>query len=825
MTEKRWLALIITLFIFLGITYTVITPAFEASDELWHFPMVRHLADGNPLPVQVFNPDQAGPWKQEASQPPLYYYLGAAITFWIDTSDMAQVRLENPHVDNGIISQDRNINLVVHDPQSNPWQGTLLAVRAVRLFSVLLGAVTVYLTYHIAHSVEPARPEIALGAAAVNAFLPMFLFISGAVNNDNLAIMLASLALYLMIRIVIGNQAAPLEGDSSQPHTNGRSRKAIPWLLLGLIIGMALLTKEGTLGLLPLALGTAFVHAWQQDRQGPQNRDRRKELILAKAGNLSPTPYPLLPTPHLMRWLARLIGRTLLSYVLVLLPALLVAGWWYYRNLRLYGDWLGWNAFVAVLGQRSHPASLIQLWGERRGFLMAYWGLFGGVNVPMSGWIYTLLNVLLALSVGGFTIYFVRLLKLWVVKTKGSWHSFSSLVNNPLIFVASHFALIVCLSLATAVVVGLVRWATTTWSSQGRLVFTAISALSVLFMVGLVGSLPRRVAQWVALLVSMFLLIISALTPFLWIKPAYDPQSYAAPRPYVLQSRDISFDNKMRLVGVAVDAPGTAGEVVEPGDSIWVHLEWELLQPVEKNWSAFVHLIDPVLEQPIAQRDMYLGQGLLSTAWMEPGQRLVNSYRLQVPETAVAPAQLEISAGLYDFYSGERLPIHVGRGPLATPGEDRDYAVLAQLQLEPLSGDYPNPVSIKFEEELELVGYNIQQRRAIPGETIDLTLYWRARRPLETDYTFFAQIVGEDTTRWASFDLAPPEGTTNWQPGEVQTMALTLTLDENSEPALYPIIVGIYTQTEEGIFNRLQIQTDDARLTDDFLELTLIRVD
>ena len=99
MTEKRWLALILILFAGLGITYAVVTPIFEASDELWHYPMVRHLADGNSLPVQVFDPLQAGPWKQEASQPPLYYYLGAALTFWIDTADMEEVRWLNPHVD------------------------------------------------------------------------------------------------------------------------------------------------------------------------------------------------------------------------------------------------------------------------------------------------------------------------------------------------------------------------------------------------------------------------------------------------------------------------------------------------------------------------------------------------------------------------------------------------------------------------------------------------------------------------------------------------------------------------------------------------------
>ncbi|UCC52288.1 MAG: hypothetical protein JSV68_24835 [Anaerolineaceae bacterium] len=795
MTEKRWLVLIITSYLILGFIYALTTPAFEASDELWHFPMVRHLADGNPLPVQVFDPSQVGPWRQEASQPPLYYYLGAALTFWLDTSDMAQVRIENPHVDNGLITQDGNINLVVHDPRANPWQGTLLAVRIVRIFSVLLGAATVFLTYRIASAVEPKRLEIALGAASVNAFLPMFLFISGAVNNDNLAIMLASLALYLMIRMAIGNKASVPEDRASVPHVFNSRQEAVRWLLLGLVIGMALLTKEGTIGLLPLALGTAFVRAWQLDRPRSQNKE--------------------LDFPESIRWLAKLVARALLTFILVLLPVILVAGWWYYRNLQLYGEWLGWNAFIAVLGQRGHPASLIQLWGERRGFLMAYWGLFGGVNVPMSSWIYTVLNSLLVLSVVGFVIYFVRLLKQWVSQTKGKWRSFSSLINNPMLLIASRFALIACLLLALAVILGLVRWATTTWSSQGRLVFTAISALSVLFMVGLVGWLPHRAAKWIAFGVGMFMLTISAVAPLLWIRPAYQPLSYTPPHPYVLNSSDISFDNQIRLVGVAVNSIDKGGSQVEPGDTFWVHLEWELLEPMEENWSVFVHLIDPVLGRPIAQRDMYLGQGLLLTSWLEPGQRLVNSYRLQVPETAVAPTQLEVAAGLYDFYSGKRLPID----------EERDNVVLAMLQLEPVSGKYPNPVTVNFEEELELVGYDIEQRRAVPGEKIDLTLYWRARRPLTNDYTFFAQIVDEDTTRWASHDFAPPEGTSTWQPDEVQTMSLTLTLDENSEPNLYPIVVGIYTQTQQGDFDRLQIQTSDGRLTDDYLELTLVRVD
>jgi hypothetical protein len=194
---------------------------------------------------------------------------------------------------------------------------------------------------------------------------------------------------------------------------------------------------------------------------------------------------------------------------------------------------------------------------------------------------------------------------------------------------------------------------------------------------------------------------------------------------------------------------------------------------------------------------------------------VINSYRLQVPQTAVAPAQLDIATGLYDFYTGERL----------TSSSGNDLVYLAKVQVEPGSDNLPNPVAINFENELEMAGYEINPRRALPGDTIDLTLFWQANQSLADGYTFFAQIIGEDTTRWASHDLAPPEGTSSWESGDVQPLSFTLALDENTVSGLYPVIVGAYTQSADGNFDRLQILTPDGRLTDDFLELTRIRVD
>ncbi|HUM70869.1 MAG TPA: glycosyltransferase family 39 protein, partial [Chloroflexota bacterium] len=452
MTEKRWLTLILLLFVLLGGVYTFTTPVFEASDELWHYPMVRHLAAGNPLPVQVFDPAQAGPWKQEASQPPLYYYLGAALTFWIDTADMETVRWENPHVDNGIITADGNINLTIHNPAWNLWQGTLLAARLVRLFSILLGAATVYLTYRIAREVEPDRPEIRLGAAAINAFLPMFLFITASVNNDNLAIPLASLAILLMIRMIRNRYSV-----TRKRLTNNGVRLTnyeLRWLLIGVVIGLAILTKEGTFGLFPIALGTAFISQWQ--KISAQVSGKSITHHASRITHYAPpiTDYRLPITDY-----GRILLHALLTFLVMLLPVALIAGWWYWRNIRLYGDFLGWNAFIAVLGQRATPASLYQLWSERHGFLMSYWGLFGGVNVPMPGWIYALLNGVLVVSVVGFVIYIVKEMRDWRLEVKGAPFNLQSLISNLLRFVERYFALIVCLLFSAAVVVGLIQWA------------------------------------------------------------------------------------------------------------------------------------------------------------------------------------------------------------------------------------------------------------------------------------------------------------------------------------------------------------------------------
>ncbi len=116
--SRRWLYTILAVYLVLASIYSIVTPIFEASDELWHYPMVQYLAThGLALPPQTpgaASPSDATAWRQEGSQPPLYYLAAAVITAPIDTSDLDLIRRQNPHADIGTIRPDGNVNMIVH---------------------------------------------------------------------------------------------------------------------------------------------------------------------------------------------------------------------------------------------------------------------------------------------------------------------------------------------------------------------------------------------------------------------------------------------------------------------------------------------------------------------------------------------------------------------------------------------------------------------------------------------------------------------------------------------------------------------------------------
>lgn len=756
-TERAVLVFILTAFVALGVLYSVVVPPFEASDELWHYPMVKYIADHWALPVQ--DPDNVGPWRQEGSQPPLYYAIAAALTCWIDTSDMDRVRHLNPHVDAGVATPDGNVNLVVHRPDLErfPWRGTVLAVHLIRFLSVALGAASVYLTYRIVREMVPDAPSLSLATAAVHAFTPMFVFISASVNNDNLVVPLCGLGLWMLLRL-----AKEREWTTRQA--------LVRYLALGVVLGLGALTKTSALG---LTVVTAVV------------------VVMRAARSRS--------------WREFFLGGTA-----TLLPFLAVAGWWYLRNLQLYGDLTGLNVFTEILGTRDVPADLAQLWRERHSFLAGYWGNFGGLNVPMPGWAYGLLNGFLVLSLLGLALWGV---KGWLWGRSRDHRTETS--GSTLILLAVLWA--------TLVFIPWLAWARVTWSSQGRLVFPAISVWSLFIVLGL-RSLTSDVLQFLSRgrgplaithlywLLPAVLLLLSASAPFAWIAPAYrlpepltDAQVAAVPH-----RLEVDFGGVLRLLGCGLEA----GEV-EPGEQLEVTLYWEAVAPADRDYTVFVHLLGEG-DLLIAQRDTFPGLGLLSTRWLEPGFRWADRYVLQLPRTTYAPDTAEVEVGLYNPTTGARLPASTGG----------DNVRFGRVLVQPRPGTVPNPVEVNFGGRMALVGYELSDRAVHTGETLTLTLYWRGLRPMETNYTVSAQLVDPQQRKAAQDDAWPQRGnapTAAWEPGRLITDTRPLEIYADAAPGVYDVRVVVYRLEDGGIIH-LPVVPEKGGMLSDHILLTKVRV-
>lgn len=346
---KRGVYVLIALYLVLAAYHSVVNPLCETSDEFWHIGFVVHLARGGGLPVQ--RAGQETPWRQEGSQPPLYYWLQAQVAraLRLPVEAFAEACPRNPHAYLGDATRVGNRNLSLHGPwQTFPWKGTVLTIHVWRLVSVLMGALVVLGTYNLAHTLFPGQPGWAFGAAFVVALNPMFLFVTSGVTNDALVNAVAALTLWHLAHV----------------WQHGLTARRAAWG--GLLLAAAALSKLSGLTLWPLAVLT-YLAAGR--RQG-----WKKALGLSG---------------------------------LALGIAVAVSGWWYWRNWVLYRDPTGLNVMLDIVGRRQ--ATWADLLAEWEGFRRAFWGVFGGMNVLMPAGFYVFFDLWAALSLVGFALYMAHL--------------------------------------------------------------------------------------------------------------------------------------------------------------------------------------------------------------------------------------------------------------------------------------------------------------------------------------------------------------------------------------------------------------------------------
>ncbi len=716
--RHNWkLALLIGSFALLAVVYSAVVPAFETPDEIWHFAFVQHLATGQGLPVS--EPNTLALMRQQSVQPPAYYLVAAALTVWIDQHDFPEIYARaNPHRAIGRADTGGNINYLIHHADETwPGSGSILALHLARLLSVVLGCLTLWGTYRILALL--LDETLALLGTAVVAFIPQFVFISASASNDNAVNALATLVLWRVVVLLARPPADVGQTARSWWRPSGL------FILLGSLLGLAVLSKLSALALLVIVGLAVLATAW---------RAQRWQVLL-----------------HAALWIG--------------LPVLVIGGWWYLRNWQLYGDPLAWNMWQANILLRVVPATWQTIAGELGSLEQSFWGLFGWLNVPFPPWMYTLLRGLALVLLAGLCVAAGRA---WRSHVRPNWRWLAGGL------------LVLWLGLLLVSWLNFMRSAP---AAQGRYFFPALATIALLAALGLRGWRPPHGVSWLNGVMVGGLVSLSLLTPWLVIRPAYQPPPAATASD--LRPVHITFGDQFALHAVAA-----APDQVTPGATAHVTVTWQALQPGPADYSVFVQLIDDD-GLVVAQADTMPGGGLLPTSQWQRGQQRSESYPVRIPNLAYTPNHAQWAVGLYDARLGQRLPISDSILPPDMVIMD-DALRFGIMTVQPQPGQVPNPIAADFEDNLTLAGYSLSARRLEPGQPVTVTLYWEARGPVAHDYTTFAHLLDRDFQTRGGHDAAPVLPTSAWTPGTIITDTHVFVVDPAAPTGLYQIEVGLY---------------------------------
>ena len=447
MTRSRLeFALFLTIFVgylIAGALFAVYTPPWQAPDEPAHYNYVRQVAESGCCPrIEI------GDWQSDYLQQLTSAKFAPDLLARLDTVQYEDHHPPLYYLLASLVYKLSNGNLI-----------------ALRLFSVVLGAMTVALTYVIGKRILPAQPQIAFGAMALVAFTPQHLAMMSAVNNDALAEAIVALALLWMIRY--------LKWDS------------VPIWQFGLIAGLAILCKI-TIYFLLLLFPLAILLTWHKQEK---------------------------PSPVLVQRFAAL-----------LLVAFIVGGGWWLRNIGAYGfpDFLGLAAHDAVVADQTRTADTIAHlgFGSYLQQLIAvtfksFWGQFGWMALPLDsvlgGWIYRGFALLTLAGLSGSLI---------------AVHSSLAATDSErakrrqigIIFAAAIFIVLAAFLYYN---IEFVQW-------QGRYLFPALIPIALMLIVGVdfwrVTLLARwQSSRWLTVLAMMCLFALDLYLLFRVIVPGLSP--------------------------------------------------------------------------------------------------------------------------------------------------------------------------------------------------------------------------------------------------------------------------------------------------------------
>lgn len=255
-----------------------------------------------------------------------------------------------------------------------------------------------------------------------------------------------------------------------------------------------------------------------------------------------------------------------------------------------------------------------------------------------------------------------------------------------------------------------------------------------------------------------------------------------------------------------------------PGDTLRLTLYWVALGKLTDDCSVSVRLLD-VDGTVLAQQDRALYQLWRPEDWWQGGVTF-HQYELQIPmDTPLGLYRLQVS-----LYRPTDLAKLLALGEEMTPVEE-PFSVRVKIvpPLEPDQLSIQHPLEVNLGDQVTLLGYDLSSEAIHPGQSLDLTLYWQARRTMSKDYTVFTHLVAADGRIVAQQDNQPSGGrypTSMWDAGEIVVDRYHLTVAPDVPGGEYRLEVGMYLLST---LERLEVVSGDEK-GQDRIGLSRVRV-
>jgi len=284
------------------------------------------------------------------------------------------------------------------------------------------------------------------------------------------------------------------------------------------------------------------------------------------------------------------------------------------------------------------------------------------------------------------------------------------------------------------------------------------------------------------------------------------PSPPSVERLTVQQSASADF-GPLRLLGFERDRTS-----VRQGEVLYLGLFWQAS-------GSLPDLLVALSLEPVAGGERLLlwegqpVQGTYPTDQWPNDAVVLDRYGLPVPQEAPA-GEYALALTVRERNSGQAVGDAVSLMRLRVESVDR------RMVVPPIQ----HPLAANLGQQVESLGYDLDQTRVAPGEMLHLTLYWRAQAKMDTSYTVFTHLLDGANQVQSQQDNPPVGGsypTTLWAPGEVVADEYTLTVDADAPPGEHVIEIGLYV-AETG--QRLPVLDEAGQVIGDRILLSAVEV-